>query len=62
MVKAGTRYSQVSLSRLINERSVISPEMALKIENWLGVENGGRAELWAGMQLDYDMWNARLAA
>ena len=62
MVKAGTRYSQVSLSRLINERSVISPEMALKIENWLGVENGGRAELWAGMQLDYDMWNARSAA
>ncbi len=54
--------SRVSLSRLINEKSAISPEMALKIENWLGVENGGRAELWAGMQLDYDMWNARLAA
>jgi len=36
--------------------------MALKIEKWLGVENGGRAELWAGMQLDYDMWNARLVA
>ncbi|PCJ45341.1 MAG: addiction module antidote protein, HigA family [Gammaproteobacteria bacterium] len=54
--------SRVALSRLINEKSAISPEMALKIENWLGVENGGRAELWAGMQLDYDMWNARLAA
>ena len=54
--------SRVSLSRLINEKSGISPEMALKIEKWLGVENGGRAELWAGMQLDYDMWNARLVA
>ncbi len=54
--------SRVSLSRLINEKAAISPVMALKIENWLGVENGGRAELWAGMQLDYDMWNARIAA
>ncbi len=54
--------SRVSLSRLINEKAGISPQMALKIENWLGVEHGGRAELWAGMQLDYDMWNARLAA
>ena len=37
----------------------ISPEMALKIEDWLGVEHGGRAEMWTGMQLDYDMWQAR---
>ena len=51
--------SRVTLSRLINEQAGISPEMALKIERWLGVENGGRAELWAGMQLDHDMWKAR---
>ena len=51
--------SRNSLSRVLNEHAAISPEMALRIENWLGVENGGRAELWAGMQLDYDMWNAR---
>ncbi|MCP3869182.1 MAG: addiction module antidote protein, HigA family, partial [Gammaproteobacteria bacterium] len=36
-----------------------SIEMALKIEKWLGVEQGGRAEIWAGMQLDHDMWQAR---
>lgn len=54
--------SRVTLSRLINEKSAISPEMALKIEKWLGVENGGRAEEWAGMQLAYDMYNARLVA
>ena len=51
--------SRNSLSRILNEHAAISPEMALRIENWLGVENGGRAELWAGMQLDYDMWHAR---
>lgn len=54
--------SRVAFSRVINEKAAISPEMALKIEKWLGVDNGGRAELWVGMQLDYDMWNARLAA
>jgi len=51
--------SRNSLSRVLNEHAAISPEMALRIENWLGVDNGGRAELWAGMQLDYDMWHAR---
>lgn len=51
--------SRVSLSRVINEKAGISPEMALKIERWIGVDNGGRAELWAGMQLDYDMWQIR---
>ena len=25
----------------------------------MGVERGGRAEVWAGMQLDYDLWRAR---
>lgn len=51
--------SRVTLSRLINEQSGLSPEMALRIEAWLGEESGGRAEMWAGMQLDYDMWKAR---
>ena len=51
--------SRVALSRVLNEHAGISPEMALKIEHWLGVDKGGRAELWAGMQLDYDMWQAR---
>ncbi len=51
--------SRAALSRVINERAAISPEMALRIEAWLGVEQGGRAEMWASMQLDYDMWQAR---
>ena len=53
--------SRVALSRVLNEHAGISPKMALKIEKWLGVDNGGRAELWAGMQLDYDIWQARQA-
>lgn len=51
--------SRVQLSRLLNERASISPEIALRIEQWLGVERGGRADLWLGMQLDYDLWQAR---
>lgn len=54
--------SRVTLSRVLNERAAVSPEMALKIERWLGVEHGGRAEMWAGMQLDYDMWRVRHGA
>lgn len=38
--------SRVALSRVLNERAGISPEMALRIERWLGVKRGGRAELW----------------
>ncbi|WP_322046609.1 HigA family addiction module antitoxin [Paraburkholderia sp. J67] len=51
--------SRVQLSRILNERASISPEMALRIEQWLGVERGGRADLWLGMQMDYDLWQAR---
>ncbi|WP_275097050.1 HigA family addiction module antitoxin [Sedimenticola hydrogenitrophicus] len=51
--------SRVTLSRVLNEKAAISPEMALKIEDWLGVNNGGRAETWSGMQLKHDMWHAR---
>ncbi len=51
--------ARVTLSRLIHEQTGITPEMALKIEQWLGTENGGRAEIWAGMQLDHDLWKAR---
>jgi plasmid maintenance system antidote protein VapI len=33
--------------------------MALRIEQWLGVENGGRADLWLAEQAAYDLWQAR---
>ena len=51
--------TRAALSRVLHGHASISPEMALRIERSLGVERGGRAEVWAGMQLDYDLWLAR---
>ncbi|MFO7809722.1 HigA family addiction module antitoxin [Guyparkeria sp.] len=51
--------TRAALSRGLNGHACISPQMALRIEAWLGVEHGGRAEIWAGMQLKYDLWQAR---
>ena len=48
-----------TLSKVLNGRAAISPEMALRIEKWLGVENGGRADLWLAEQAAYDLWQAR---
>lgn len=50
--------SRVTLSRVLNGRAAISPEMALRIEAWLGVERGGEARLWLAEQSTYDMWQA----
>jgi addiction module HigA family antidote len=51
--------TRAALSRVLNGRAAISPEMALRIEQWLGVENGGRADLWLAEQASYDLWQAR---
>ena len=53
--------TRAALSRVLNEHAAISPEMALRLEGWLGVENGGRAELWVGKQAEYDLWQVRKA-
>ena len=50
--------SRVTLSRVLNGRAAISPEMALRIEAWLGVKRGGEARLWLAEQGAYDMWQA----
>ncbi len=42
--------TRAALSRVLNGRAAISPEMALRLEGWLGVENGGRADLWVSQQ------------
>lgn len=51
--------TRAALSRVLNGRAAISPEMALRLEGWLGVENGGRADLWVAQQAAYDLWQAR---
>lgn len=52
----------VTLSRVLHGKSAISPEMALRLERWLGVEHGGRAAVWLGMQATHDLWNAERSA
>lgn len=46
--------SSERLSRILSEEERITPELALRIECWLGVENGGRAAVWSEMQIRYD--------
>ncbi len=50
--------SRVALSRLLNGRAAISPEMALRIEAWLGVDRGGEARLRLAEQSAYDVHQA----
>jgi antitoxin HigA-1 len=50
--------SRVALSRVLNARAAISPEMAPRIEAWLGVARGGEARVWLAEQSAYDMWQA----
>ena len=53
--------TRAALSRVLNGRAAISPEIALRLEGWLGVKNGGRADLWIAQQASYDLWQARKA-
>lgn len=51
--------SRTALSRVLNGKAALSAEMALRLENWLGVENGGSADLWITQQAAYNLWQAR---
>jgi antitoxin HigA-1 len=46
--------TRATLSRVIHGRSAVSAEMALKLQDALGV----RADLWLGLQLKRDLWLA----
>ena len=50
--------ARVTLSRVINGRTAISAEMALRLAKWLG--NG--PEIWLRMQVAYDLWHAKKAS
>lgn len=57
--------SRVMLSRVLNERAGISPELAIKLERWLAEKGdhpgigGPSAESWLAGQAAYDLWHAR---
>ena len=46
--------SRVSLSKILNGKSGISAEMAIRLSRWLGTS----PDLWMGMQAQYDLWQA----
>ena len=47
--------SRVTLSRVINGRSAITAEMALRVGKWVGND----PEIWLRMQWQYDLWQAK---
>ena len=51
--------SRAALSRVLAGEGAISPNLALRLEQWLGIENGGRADVWIAHQAAYDLWQAR---
>ena len=46
--------TRAALSRILNGSAGISADMALRLTDALGTS----AELWAGMQAQYDLWQA----
>ena len=47
--------TRTALSRILNGAAGISPEMALRLEAAIGTS----AEMWVGMQANYDLWKAQ---
>ena len=46
---------RAALSRLLNGATGISPEMALRLSKALGTS----PEFWYGMQVNFDLWQAK---
>ena len=52
---AGLGVTRQALSELINERVSVSIDMAIRLSKAFG----STAETWLGMQMAYDLWQAR---
>ena len=48
------RVTRAALSRILNGRAGISPDMAVRLGKWLDHS----PESWLRMQMDYDLWQA----
>ena len=51
----GLGVTRQALSELVNERAGISVEMAIRLSKAFG----STPETWLGMQMAYDLWQAR---
>lgn len=49
--------SRITLSRLLNGKTGISADMAIRLHQWLG-ENSPSPESWLHQQANYDLWQA----
>lgn len=47
--------SRVQLSRFINGKSGVTPELAIRLAKWIPAPT---AIMWLQMQADYDLWKA----
>jgi addiction module HigA family antidote len=50
--------SRVSLSRVLNEKAGVTPEMSMRISEAFGQES---PDIWFNLQNDYDFWQAAVA-
>jgi addiction module HigA family antidote len=48
--------SRVQLSRVLHGHAPISPDLALRLEQWIA---GPTADIWLKMQTTHDLWLAR---
>jgi addiction module HigA family antidote len=55
---AGLGVTRQALSELVNEKAGISVEMAIRLSKAFG----STPEVWLGMQMAYDLWQARTRA
>ena len=55
---AALGITRTALSRILNEKAGISADMALRLESALGTS----AEMWTGMQSQYELWVASQTA
>ena len=47
--------TRAALSRILNGHAAISADMALRLQDWLGIN----AQMWLRMQAAYDLWQAQ---
>ena len=50
--------SRVTLSRLLNGKTGISADMAIRLHTWLGNDSPS-PESWLHQQADYDLWQPK---
>lgn len=47
--------TRAMLSRILNGHAAVSADMALRLQDWLGMD----AQMWLRMQAAYDLWQAQ---